>query len=201
MYKRQVDAVGPFPMTDDLGETMSPGLRSFGSLRHRPDLLDEQGVTPWVGPNLTWDRLDWLRELAGGLPLVLKGIRNVEDATRAREHEVEGIVVSNHGGRQFDGGISSIELMPRIVEAVEGDIEIYFDSGIRSGLDVYRAMALGAKAVFVGRPVHWGLAYDGQEGVRRMLNILGSEFDKVMAYTGCTNVDEIVQANVILPGD
>ena len=66
---------------------------------------------------------------------------------------------------------------------------------------VYRAMALGAKAVFVGRPVHWGLAYDGQEGVRRMLNILGSEFDKVMAYTGCTNVDQIVQANVILPGD
>ena len=196
-----VDAVGPFPMTDDLGETMSPGLRSFGSFLHRPDLLDEHGVTPWVGPNLTWDRLDWLRELAGGLPLVLKGIRNVEDATRARDHKVEGIVVSNHGGRQFDGGISSIELMPRIVEAVGSDVEIYFDSGIRSGLDVYRAMALGAKAVFVGRPVHWGLAYGGAEGVRRMLNILGSEFDKVMAYTGCTSVDQIVRTNLILPGN
>ena len=117
------------------------------------------------------------------------------------EYPVDGIVVSNHGGRQFDGGRSSIEILPEVADAVGDKLEIYFDSGIRSGLDVYRALALGAKAVFVGRPVHWGLAYDGQEGVRRMLNILGSEFDKVMAYTGCTNVDQIVQANVILPGD
>ncbi len=196
-----VDVTGPFPMTDALieGSYMPSKIRSFANLRHRPDLLDEHGLAYWVPPNITWDRLEWLRELSGDLPLVLKGIRTVEDVRRCLDYDVDGIIVSTHGGRQFDGGLSSIELLPKFVDIVGDHMEIFFDSGIRSGLDVFRAMALGARAVFVGRPMHWGLAYDGENGVRRMLSILRAEFDKVMAYSGCTNVNQITRDKVVLP--
>jgi len=198
-----VDVIGPFPMTDALieGSYMPAKIRSFANLQHRPDLLDEHGLARWIPPNITWDRLDWLRELSGGLPLVLKGIRRVEDVQRCLDYGVDGIIVSTHGGRQFDGGLSSIELLPKFVDAMGDRMEVFFDSGVRSGLDVFRAMALGARAVFVGRPMHWGLAYDGENGVRRMLSILRAEFDKVMAYSGCTAVDQITRDKVVLPGD
>ncbi len=196
-----VDVTGPFPMADALieGSYIPSKIRSFANLQHRPDLLGDYGLPRWVPPNITWDRLDWLSKLSGGLPLVLKGIRTVEDVRRCLDSGVDGIIVSTHGGRQFDGGLSSIELLPEFVDIVGDRMEVYFDSGIRSGLDVFRAMALGAKAVFVGRPVHWGLAYDGETGVRRMLSILRAEFDKVMAYSGCTSVDQIRSDKIVLP--
>lgn len=198
-----VDVTGPFPMADDLieGSYMPSKIRSFANLRHRPDLMDEHGLARWIPPNITWDRLDWLRDLSGGLPLVLKGIRTLDDVNRCLDYGVDAIIVSTHGGRQFDGGLSSIELLPEFVNVVGDRMEVFFDSGIRSGLDVFRAMALGARAVFVGRPVHWGLAYGGESGVRRMLSILRGEFDKVMAYSGCTSVDQIRRDKIVLRGE
>ena len=195
-----VDVLGPFPL--DAGA--SPGITDvgpmFGSLRDRPDLLDEHGAVRWEPPNMTWDRLDWLRTLSGGLPLVVKGIRNVDDAATCVEHGVDGIVVSNHGGRQFDGGLSAIELLPEIADAVGDRLEVYMDSGVRSGLDVFRAMAMGARAVFVGRPVHWGLAYGGEDGVGRALEILRAELDRVLAFSGRATPADVRRADVVLAG-
>ena len=194
-----VDAIGPFDLDRRLlGHGRAPERKMFGSLEGYEELLDEAGLAPWIPPNITWDRLDWLRSLSGGLPLVIKGIRNIEDAQLCVEHGVDGIVVSNHGGRQFDGGRSSIEILPEVADAVGDRLEVYFDSGIRSGLDVFRAMALGARAVFVGRPVHWGLAYGGDAGVSRALEILRAEFDKVLAFSGCRRPDEIGREHVLV---
>ena len=195
-----VDVLGPFPLDAALSRGRpSPDIgKIFGSLRDHGKLAAEDRMDPWVPPNLTWDRLGWLRSLSGGLPLVIKGIRNAEDALLCVERGVDGIVVSNHGGRQFDGGRSSIEALPEIVESAGDRLEVYFDSGVRSGLDVFRALALGARAVFVGRPVHWGLAYDGEAGVRRALEILRAEFDKVLAYSGCARLTDIRRDHVVL---
>ena len=197
-----VDVKGPFPMIDALLTTPSipSKIRSFANLRSRPDLANGDEIARWEPPNITWERLDWLRELSGGLPLVLKGVRRTDDAQRCLDYGVDGVIVSTHGGRQFDGGLSSIELLPQFVNILGDKVEVFFDSGIRSGLDVFRAMALGARAVFVGRPVHWGLAYDGETGVRLMLSILRAEFDKIMAYSGCSSVDEITEDMVIHAG-
>ena len=197
-----VDVAGPFPMMDALltKPSIPSNIRSFANLRNRPDLTDEGGFAEWEPPNITWDRLDWLRELSGGLPLVLKGVRRPDDARRCLDYGVDGVIVSTHGGRQFDGGLSSIELLPQFADILGDRVEVFFDSGIRSGLDVFRAMALGARAVFVGRPVHWGLAYDGEEGVRLMLSILRAEFDKIMGYSGCSSVEEIREDLVVRAG-
>ena len=149
-------------------------------------------------PNITWDRLDWLRSLSGGLPLVIKGIRNAEDARLCVDHGVDGIVVSNHGGRQFDGGRASIEVLPEVADAVGDSVEVYFDSGVRSGLDAFRALALGARAVFVGRAIHWGLAYDGEAGVSLALEIIRAELDRLLAFSGSPTIDGIGREHVIV---
>ena len=194
-----VDAIGPFELDKGL-----PGYggemegKMFGGLAGYDELLDEHGMARWIPPNITWDRLGWLRSLSRGLPLVIKGIRNVEDARLCVDHGADGIVVSNHGGRQFDGGRSSIEILPEVADAVGDRLEVYFDSGVRSGLDVFRAMALGARAVFVGRPVHWGLAYGGAAGVSLALEILRAEVDRVMAFSGCRRPSEIGREHVLV---
>ena len=178
----------------------------WGSLRDRPDLiaLREVGVpdmVDWSPPSytgLTWERLEWLRSLTG-LPLVLKGLRTVEDAVRCAELGVDGIVVSNHGGRQLDSTRSTIETLPSIADAVGDNMEVYLDSGIRRGMDVLKALALGARAVLIGRPLFWGLAVDGEAGVRTVLEILRTEFDRAMAYCGHTSVSELDRSLVNLP--
>lgn len=149
---------------------------------------------------LTWGELDWLRSLTS-LPLVIKGIATAEDARLCVEHGVDGIIVSNHGGTAFDGMLSSIETLPEVVEAVQGRAEVYLDSGIRRGADVFRALALGAKAVLFGRPIFWGLAADGEAGVKSVLDILRDELDVAMAYCGVNNVQEITRGHVALPGE
>ena len=121
-------------------------------------------------PALTWERLDWLRGTTS-LPIVLKGILHPDDAREARERGIDGIVVSNHGGRQVDGAIASLDALPPIVDAVGGEMAVLLDSGIRSGADVFKALALGADAVLVGRPYLWGLALDGQTGVETVLRM------------------------------
>jgi len=133
--------------------------------------------------SLTWDLIPWLRSLTS-LPILLKGILTAEDALLAVEHGVDGIVVSNHGGRQLDGAIASIEALPEIVEAIADRCEVYLDGGVRRGVDVLKALALGARAVLIGRPILWGLAVDGQAGVERVLKLLHGELEMAMGLAG-----------------
>jgi L-lactate dehydrogenase (cytochrome) len=139
------------------------------------------GVFP--NPGLTWDQLPWLRERWPG-PIVLKGIQHVDDARLARDHGVEGIVVSNHGGRQVDGAVASLDVLPGIAEAVGDDLCVLFDSGVRSGPDVLKALALGAEAVLLGRPYLYGLALGGQPGVEHVLRCLLAELDLTLGNAG-----------------
>lgn len=132
----------------------------------------------------------WLRSLTG-LPIVLKGILHPQDAALAVEHGVDGIVVSTHGGRQLDGVPASIEVLPAVVEAVTGGAEVYLDGGIRRGTDVLKALALGARAVFVGRPILWGLAADGTVGARHVLEGLQEELERAMVLAGLPNLESI----------
>jgi len=147
-------------------------------------------------PAITWDDIAWIREHAPGLPVLVKGILTSDDARLAVEHGVDGVVVSNHGGRQLDGVNAGITVLPEVVDAVEGRIPVLLDGGVRRGIDVLKALALGAGAVLVGRPVAWGLAVAGEEGVFDVLEILRAEFDNAMALTGCRSVGDITPALV-----
>src|SRR5258708_5228987 len=142
----------------------------------------------WVP--LTWESLSWLRSITS-LPILLKGILTAEDALLAVEHGVDGIVVTNHGGRQLDTAIPGIEALPEVVEAVAGRCEVYLDGGIRRGTDILKALALGARAVLVGRPVLWGLAVNGAEGVCHVLELLRNELELDMALAGRPTLDSI----------
>jgi isopentenyl diphosphate isomerase/L-lactate dehydrogenase-like FMN-dependent dehydrogenase len=140
--------------------------------------------------SLGWNDLEWIRSLTP-LPLVVKGVIAAQDARLAAQSGVDGIVVSNHGGRQLDGTLPSIEALPEVVDAVEGRLEVFLDSGVRRGTDVLKALGLGARAVFVGRPLLWGLAVDGETGVRRILEILRLELEVAMAIAGCATIGDI----------
>ncbi|CAM9653303.1 unnamed protein product [Bubo scandiacus] len=143
-----------------------------------------------LDPSVTWNDIYWLRSLTH-LPIIIKGILTKEDAELAVRHGVQGIIVSNHGGRQLDGGPATIDALVEVVEAVQGRVEVYLDGGIRKGSDVLKALALGAKCVFIGRPALWGLAYKGEEGLQEVLRILQDEFRLSMALAGCASVSEI----------
>jgi L-lactate dehydrogenase (cytochrome) len=155
---------------------------------------DSRSVTDylsWIARNfdrtVTWKDLDWVRETWDG-PIVVKGVLDVADAKDAVKAGAQGLVVSNHGGRQLDGVRSSISALPRIAQAVGSDLEVYMDGGVRSGLDVLKAMALGAKACFVGRAWAYALGAGGEAQVARMLATLKSELAVAMILTGCANV-------------
>jgi 4-hydroxymandelate oxidase len=141
-------------------------------------------------PGLTWDDVAWLRSLSP-LPVLLKGIVTAEDAALAVDAGVDGIVVSNHGGRQLDWAPATLDALPEVVEASEGRVEVFMDGGIRRGSDVLKALALGARAVLVGRPYLWGLAAGGEPGVRRVLEILRDEMALAMALAGRRSVADI----------
>ncbi|XP_072030736.1 2-Hydroxyacid oxidase 1-like [Amphiura filiformis] len=142
-------------------------------------------------PSVTWEDIKWLRSITR-LPIVLKGILTAEDAREAVKYGVNGILVSNHGGRQLDGVLATIDALSEVVEAVRGsNVEVYLDGGVTKGTDVLKALALGAKAVFIARPVLWGLACDGQEGVKKVLDILKDELSLAMALSGCTSIEDI----------
>ena len=149
---------------------------------------------------LTWKELEWLKGLTS-LPLVLKGVRTAEDAHVAVESGVEGILVSTHGGRQLDMTMGAIEMLPEVVDAAKGRAEIYVDSGIRRGSDVLKALALGARAVAIGRPLYWGLAVDGANGVHGVLELLREEVDRAMAYCGQMSVQDLEPALINIPND
>jgi isopentenyl diphosphate isomerase/L-lactate dehydrogenase-like FMN-dependent dehydrogenase len=168
---------------------------SFANLP-RPEATDAEGselfdfVLHRHDRSLDWDDLAWIRSLAP-LPLVLKGVIAAEDARLAADAGADAIIVSNHGGRQLDGTLPSVEALPDVVEAVDGRLEVYVDGGVRRGVDVLKAVALGARAVLVGRPLLWGLAVDGEAGVRRILDILRLELEIAMAIAGVRSMKEI----------
>ena len=147
---------------------------------------------------LTWESIAWLRGVTS-LPIVIKGILTAEDAQLAVEYGVDGIVVSNHGGRQLDTTLPTIEALPEVVEAVAGRCEVYMDGGIRRGTDVLKALALGARAVLLGRPVLWGLAANGAAGVRHVLEMLRDELELAMVLSGRPTLASIDRSLVRLP--
>jgi isopentenyl diphosphate isomerase/L-lactate dehydrogenase-like FMN-dependent dehydrogenase len=157
------------------------------------------GFEPQLGDvvdnSLTWRDLEWLRSLSA-LPLLVKGILTAEDAVLAVESGAEGLVVSNHGGRQLDGVAASLDALPEVVEAVGDRAEILMDGGIRRGTDVVKALALGARAVLAGRAPLWGLAVDGADGVQRVLELLREEVQLALALCGCASPAEVTRAHV-----
>jgi 4-hydroxymandelate oxidase len=190
---------------DMLARVVSAGYQAIcwtvdfpvGGLRHRD--MRSGFVMPFgIGdadyvfePNMTWDHLTFIREHASGLPVLVKGILTAEDAVLAVEHGADGIVVSNHGGRQLDGCPASLDALPEIVEAVAGRLPVLMDGGVRRGTDVVKAIALGASAVMVGRPAVWALAAEGEDGVAGVLGILRAEIENAMALTGCRSVADV----------
>jgi L-lactate dehydrogenase (cytochrome) len=143
-----------------------------------------------LNPAVSWNDLAWLRK-EWDRPLVVKGILSAEDALRALDHGVDGILVSNHGGRQLESAPSTLEVLPEIVEAVDGRAEVFLDGGVRRGRDVVKAKALGARACLIGRPFLWGLALGGEEGVARVLEVYRDEIDRTLAMIGRSKFSEV----------
>ncbi|RDI19843.1 lactate 2-monooxygenase [Lentzea flaviverrucosa] len=183
----------------DLDQAYLPFLRAVGTaipfsdpvfragLQKSPEEDLPMAILRWVqlftGTDKSWDQLSFLREHWDG-PIVLKGIQHADDARKAVEYGMDGVVVSNHGGRQVDGAVGSLDALPSIVEAVGEQVDVLFDSGIRTGADIVKALALGAKAVMVGRPFAYGLAHGGQVGVRHVLRSLLADFDLTLGLSG-----------------
>lgn len=147
-------------------------------------------VAKMMDLTLTWKDAAWLRSISE-MPMLVKGILTAEDARLAVEHGADAIVVSNHGGRQLDTAIATIEALPEVVEAVAGRAEVYVDGGVRRGTDVLKALALGAQGVLIGRPVLWGLVLDGADGVQRVLEMLRHELEEVMLLSGRPTIASI----------
>lgn len=169
--------------------------RSFGNIiGHAKDISDMTTLSHWThsqfDPKLSWSDVAWIKEQWGG-PLIIKGILDVDDAKAAVDVGADAIIVSNHGGRQLDGAHSSISMLPRIVDAVGDKIEVHMDGGIRSGQDVLKAVALGAKGTFIGRPFLYGLGAMGKEGVTLALEIIRKELDISMALCGKRDIKAV----------
>jgi isopentenyl diphosphate isomerase/L-lactate dehydrogenase-like FMN-dependent dehydrogenase len=180
------------PMLEGVGNAnylADPVFRSALEKTPEEDLGAAIGhyVGVYVNPSLTWDDLGRLREWTS-LPIVIKGILHPDDAALAVSHGVDGVIVSNHGGRQVDGAIASLDALPAVADAVDGALPVLLDSGVRCGADAFKALALGADAVLVGRPYIWGLALEGEQGVATVLRMLLAELDLTMALSGQASV-------------
>jgi len=177
--------------------------RQFGNIvGHVKGVNDMSSISSWTAsqfdPRLNWDDVEWIKKHWGG-KLILKGIQDVDDAHMAVQSGADALIVSNHGGRQLDGAQSSIEALPAIVDAVGKNIEVHMDGGIRSGQDVLKARALGAKGVYIGRSMLYGLGAMGEAGVTKALEIIHRELDLTMAFCGRTQMDT-VDKSILLPG-
>ncbi|KAJ2805432.1 Hydroxyacid oxidase 1 [Coemansia guatemalensis] len=156
-------------------------------------------VASQIDPTLSWKHVEWVKSVSR-IPVLVKGVLTAEDAKLAVEAGVDGIIVSNHGGRQVDTAPATIDALEEVCRAVDGRVEVYLDGGVRRGTDVFKALALGAKAVFLGRPVLWALNYNGEEGVVEMLEMINEELRLAMALTGCVSVSDIKRDHVrVLP--
>ncbi|XP_054931944.2 2-Hydroxyacid oxidase 1-like [Dermacentor andersoni] len=179
--------LGNFDQSVYANFNMTNATSGSGLTKYTNDFFDQ---------SLTWEDVCWLKN-ATSLPIVLKGIITAEDANRAAMSGVGAILVSNHGGRQLDGAPATIEALSAIMTAVGNKTEVYLDSGVRTGTDVLKALALGARAVFVGRPALWGLAYNGTVGVKKMLDIFRTELDRALALMGHSSVHTLRPQNLI----
>lgn len=169
--------------------------RSFGNIvGHHPDARSTRSLAIWTAhqfdPKLNWDDVQWIRDRWGGT-LILKGIIDAEDAQMAARSGADAIIVSNHGGRQLDGAPAAADALPPIAAAVGNDIEVWVDGGIRTGQDLFRALALGAKGTMIGRAYAYGLGALGEEGVVTALEILRRELDLTMAFCGLRNIEDV----------
>jgi 4-hydroxymandelate oxidase len=182
LWAPNLTADGALPASDAAGGGGSPFSAAFDTL---------------VDPNLTWDDVAWLTSVTS-LPVLVKGVVRADDASRAIDAGAAGVIVSNHGGRQFDTAPAAIDALGAVVDAIGDRAEVIVDGGIRRGSDVLKAIAVGARAVQVGRPIVWGLVVDGEDGVRDVLSLLGDELDLAMALAGCRSVDEIT-ADLLSP--
>src|SRR5688500_3172233 len=171
-----------------------PFLSALRSGRARAAV--QRFVQIYSRPSLTWDDLPFLRERTK-LPVLLKGILHPDDARRAVDEGIDGLVVSNHGGRQVDGSIATVEALPGVVEAVDGRVPVILDSGVRSGADIFRALALGANAVLLGRPYVYGLGIAGQTGVEEVIRNFLADFDLTMGLAGCASIGEIGRGAIV----
>lgn len=168
-----------------------PGSGFFSKLRSgRPIKAVQKFVSIYSNPAITWEDLKFLRGHTK-LPILLKGILHPDDARKAVDYGMDGIIISNHGGRQVDGSISTFEALPKIAEAINKRIPILLDSGVRGGADVFKALALGANAVCIGRPYVYGLTLGGEEGVKQVLRNFLADFELTMGLAGCKNIAEI----------
>jgi L-lactate dehydrogenase (cytochrome) len=177
--------------------------RQFGNIvGHVQGVDDMSSLASWTtqqfDPTLSWDDVAWIKRRWGG-KLILKGIMDVEDARLAAASGADALVVSNHGGRQLDGALASIEALPAIADAVGAQIEVWMDGGVRCGQDVLKAVALGARGVLIGRPFLYGLGALGQAGVTRCLEIIHKELDVTMAFCGRTQISQ-VDRSILVPG-
>jgi isopentenyl-diphosphate delta-isomerase len=155
-----------------------------------PGMATQHWIDIFGDPSITWDDLGFIRDHSD-LPLILKGILHPDDAREALERGVEGIIVSNHGGRQVDGSIGAIEALPTVVDAVDGEVPVLFDSGIRRGADAIKAIALGADAVLLGRPYAYGLGIDGEAGVEAVLKNFLADLDVTLGLCGQRSISEV----------
>jgi len=186
-------------------EMLQTKRRFFGNIvGHAKGVKDPTSLGSWTAeafdPSLDWARIKQFRDWWDG-PVILKGILDEEDAKQAINVGADAIVVSNHGGRQLDGALSSIRMLPRIMDAVGDKIEVHLDSGIRSGQDILKALALGATGTMVGRAFVYGLGAMGQEGVKKSLEVLHKELDTTMALCGERDVKNLGRHNLLLPED
>ena len=190
--RRERDIKNRFRLPKDLSikNLMPVGREQF------PDKKEDSGLAAYVAwqfdPTLNWKDVDWLCAKSK-IPVLLKGVLHPEDARLAIDHGAAGVIVSNHGARQLDTVPATIDALPAIVEAVDNKIEVLIDGGIRRGTDVFKAIALGAKAVAVGRPIIWGLAVEGDQGAKRVLDLLRKDFELTMKLCGCTSVQDITK--------
>lgn len=194
---------------EDVRNQFSPLKRGFGQGNytsdpifmaalsdHSMDAIIDSMIENIYHPTLNWNNIEELREYTS-LPILLKGILHPEDAKLAIEKGIDGIIVSNHGGRQLDGVIASIDALPEIVEVVNGQIPVLFDSGVRRGSDAVKALALGATAVCIGRPFVWGLANGGQSGVERVLENFLQETNVSISLSGARNLEELRKLKIV----
>ena len=176
--------------------------RTFRNIAgHVTDAIDLASLSKWTATQfdltLNWKDIGWIRDRFGG-PVIVKGVLDPRDAQLALDNGADGIIVSNHGGRQLDGAPSTIRVLPEIVDAVGHKTEVLMDSGIRSGQDVLKALALGAKGVFIGRAMNYGLGAGGEPGVLRALEIIRKEMDTTMALMGERDINNIGPHNIYL---
>lgn len=178
------------------GFHLPPGLtvKNMTAAPFIPGVQQESGLAAYalqhLDPNLGWKDLEWLAGLTD-LPVLVKGVVRGDDAVRCLEHGAAGVVVSNHGGRQLDTSIPTIQALPRVAEALNGRGTLLMDGGIRRGTDIVKALALGAQAVLIGRPLLWGLAVDGEQGARSVLRLLRAELEQALALCGCSRLSDL----------